>query len=427
MRCVARPRAEKGMPDTSNEYSDEGTAAHHLGSECLEDGVDCSDYEGSVILVGHDSATGWDGAKWDSTTVPKTFATRRTYEAATLAKDVQVYVGAVRDRIAFYGLLGASVDARYEQRVNIDHITHEWGAQGTADVVLVVTYPDGSTLVEVGDLKFGRGVQVDAAKNKQLMVYASGAIRMLRDEWTPVGEVPPTVHRVSLVIYQPRLDPRPSEYEMDTAELDAFIEEARARADEALMMYRGNKPAEYSPGEDACRWCKALPTCTAATTAVIETVDAGFDLIDAKSEEVPKAIPRMPVTLGQKLRMVPFLELWCKQVRAEVGRALFAGENVPGYKLVEGKRGNRQWTDQVATEELFKRMRLTLPETHKIELRSPAHLEELLKPQPRRWQRVLDANLISQRPGGPSVAPLNDKRPEWKPSPADGEFTVEQS
>jgi hypothetical protein len=36
MLCPAKPAMERGLPDASSDYADEGTAAHFLASYCLE-------------------------------------------------------------------------------------------------------------------------------------------------------------------------------------------------------------------------------------------------------------------------------------------------------------------------------------------------------------------------------------------------------
>jgi hypothetical protein len=60
--------------------------------------------------------------------------------------------------------------------VPIDHITGEYGATGTADAVLVIEWPDNTSWIDVWDLKYGCGVEVEAENNEQGMMYALGAI-----------------------------------------------------------------------------------------------------------------------------------------------------------------------------------------------------------------------------------------------------------
>ncbi|EXI92407.1 MAG: hypothetical protein AW12_00618 [Candidatus Accumulibacter sp. BA-94] len=51
-------------------------------------------------------------------------------------------------------------------------------------------------------------------------------------------------------------------------------------------------------------------------------------------------------------------------MRAEAERRLIAGISVPGFKLVEGKKGPRAWDDPTQVESLLKSMRLKAAEMY---------------------------------------------------------------
>src|SRR5690606_11631223 len=85
------------------------------------------------------------------------------------------------------------------------------------------------------------------------------------------------------------------------------------------------------------------------------------------------------------------IESWCKAVRRRVESELLAGRPVPGYKLVEGRRGARQWTNQEEAESALKTMRLKVEEMFDLKLISPTTAEKLHKAGklgPRQWQRL---------------------------------------
>lgn len=44
MNCTGSIILEKNIADTTSEHADEGTAAHFLASECLEQGKDATDF-----------------------------------------------------------------------------------------------------------------------------------------------------------------------------------------------------------------------------------------------------------------------------------------------------------------------------------------------------------------------------------------------
>jgi hypothetical protein len=108
------------------------------------------------------------------------------------------------------------------------------------------------------------------------------------------------------------------------------------------------------------------------------------------------------------------IESWVKAVRAEVERRLLAGQQVPGYKLVQGKKGNRAWTKAEDAEALLKALGLKSDRMYDYKLASPTSLEKLAKAGeigPRQWSKI--SELITQAEGSPSVAPLPTNGLHW--------------
>ena len=117
------------------------------------------------------------------------------------------------------------------------------------------------------------------------------------------------------------------------------------------------------------------------------------------------------------------IESWIKSIRAEVERRLMAGTPVAGYKLVQGKRGNRQWGNPEDAEAALKAMRVKHDQMYDYKLASPTSIEKLVKAEeigPRQWIKIQE--LITQSEGSPSVAPESDKRPALNSSADDSDF-----
>jgi hypothetical protein len=117
-------------------------------------------------------------------------------------------------------------------------------------------------------------------------------------------------------------------------------------------------------------------------------------------------------SLGNAMKQLDFVENWVKQVRAETERRLLAGDEVPGFKLVEGRQGNRTWADPEVAEAAMKQMRLNKEAMYDFKLISPTTAEKRAKAEsigPRQWVKLQE--LIVRKPGKPSVAPASDKRP----------------
>lgn len=392
MRCPGSVAMVADHPDTGSDFADEGTAAHELAAMVLTDGTDCAAYLGRVIVV-NDKQIPVDDE---------------------MVEYVQQYVDRTR-------AIGGELFV--EQRLSIEHLTGEDGAHGTSDAVIIA----GTELV-IRDLKYGRGVKVDAEGNEQLRIYALAALAEF--------ELVYDIHTVRLCIDQPRLG-HVSEDVLTVDELRAYGEAVKARAQrciDALGQYRrdGNIPVEtLSPSESACRWCSAKGTCPALRNHVLATV--ADDFVDITQPIAPKldgAVERDVdnATLGNLFAAVPLIEDWCKAIRARVESELLAGRTVPGFKLVEGRRGARQWVDPREAEEALKAMRLRVDEMYDLKLISPTTAEKLHKAGkigPRQWPKLQE--FITQAEGKPSVAPESDKRPALVMTAVEDEFDDETS
>lgn len=376
MRCPGSLALEAAFPNDSSEFAAEGTAAHTLAALALEQGNDAAAYLGRVIEA--------DGRDF---TVDE-----------EMASHVQSYIDAVRAAAQGGELL-------IEQRVEFsDHIGVP-ESFGTSDAVILLDRE-----IQVHDLKFGRGVRVEAEENEQLMLYALGAL----NEFGMLGDF----ESVRMVIHQPRLD-HVSEWACSVVDLLNFAQKAAMQASWAIAcIEQGVDEAEdLQPGEKQCRFCKAKATCPALTAQVLNTVADDFvDQTRDIGQQLGACTERVANSDGAHLaRMMPHLDLiesWCKAVRAEVERRLLAGEPVAGYKLVEGRRGARQWANQEEAEQALKTMRLKLEQMYDLKLISPTTAEKLHKAGdigPRQWPRL--QQLITQADGKPSVAPESDKRP----------------
>lgn len=366
MVCKGKLAVTADLPEQSSTYAQDGTCMHEFAAMCLERGTYPKDYIGKIS----DDAPGVEFTE-------------------DMADVIKVYVNYVRDLVESTG-----GKLFVEVAVPLEHITGEVGAHGTSDAVILT---DDEVIVV--DLKTGRGVEVTAWGNKQLMMYASGAIEKYGIAYD--------FKRARLAISQPLISHQPSEYRIDIETLNEVIAEIGDTADVAFRMYRGEIPIELTPHEDACRFCKAKP-CAAQEKFVQEQIGMDFDemLLSPKVEVALVSAEQ----LARSMACVDLIEGWCSAVRAKVEAELSHGRTVEGYKLVQGKKGNRQWRNAEEAETLLKKLKLKRDEMFDFKLISPTTAEKVFAERnPKQWEKVQE--IVAQSEGKLSVAPISDKRP----------------
>lgn len=400
MRCPGSLALEATQPDKETSFALEGTAAHALAEKVLRNRQNHPEhYAGCNVAMFLDSYPLAEHP--DDTSGPQV--------DEEMVESVGRYVDTV-------WALSQGNELLVEQRVDFSHIVGVEESFGTADGVIIA----GNEL-QIHDLKYGKGVRVDAEQNEQLQLYALGALEqfsMLYDFET-----------VRLFIHQPRLN-HVSEWALTVEELQAFGERAQEAAASVIVMFNiadceGVKtlPLEnFTPGEKQCRFCKASAICTARQQLHFDTIAGDFvDLTQPTGEQLAEAVKRVPLLTAEQLAEVysqaDFIESWLKAVRDRVNSELNAGHPVPGFKLVTGKQGNRAWSDEEAARALLKdQFRYKTEEVFDLKLISPTKAEKLIKKaSPRRWTKV--EALITRADGKPTVAPESDPRPALNINP----------
>lgn len=374
MACPGSVALEAEYPDSSSEFAAEGTVAHELASECLISGAD------PALMIGKPASV--DGFDF---TIDQ-----------TMVDHVKDYMKLVREYAEGGELL-------VEKRVGIGHLTGEEGAGGTSDAIII----KGNEIIIV-DLKYGMGVRVDAGDNPQLMLYALGAL----NEYDLVADF----DTVTMVIHQPRLN-HVSEHSIPVEDLLKFADEVRGAADKVR-----SPDGDLAPGEKQCKFCKAKATCPALRAEMAEVVGGSADIsdfADLVAQEITSETSDnyLPVAMSK----IEMIEQWCKAVRAETERRLLAGQPVTGYKLVEGRAGNRDWKDTKAVEDMMKKtFRMRDDQVYDFKLISPTKAEKVFKENPKRWANLQEQIVRSE--GKPSVAPATDKRPAMDIKPVMDDF-----
>lgn len=353
-------------------YAAEGTAAHGIAALCLENGCEAYDYVGMTYEV-DDHVITLD---------------------AEMMRQVQVgYVEPVLARAAGDTIL-------VEQKLPLKPVTGE-DSFGTADVVIL---HDKS--ISIVDLKFGQGLRIDAKDNDQLLTYALAAYKEF-------GHRVKDIEHVDLVIIQPRLN-HTSEWRVSIEELEAYGVRLAIMID---AIEHGN--IKINPGAEQCRWCAKAPTCSVLAVTTLQAVGADFDNLD----QAPDARDADNAELAKKLAAVETVKAWIKAVEEESRKRLLNGQSLPGFKLVEGRRGSRKWVDEHDVEEMMRAMRLKQDLMYEKSLVSPTSLEKLVKRGaigPRQWNKL--KGLVVQAEGSPTIVEESDPRTPLVIDPTGGLF-----
>lgn len=350
MNCAGSVKlaAEQPAPPTSFEAA-QGTFAHDIAAECLTTGVRPNDslgvpgaVEGHGIVCDQDMV---DGVTLYVETCAKLCLEKRWIE------------------------------------LSLTDALKEWDDDlgGTADFA---TYSPAKRLLRVVDFKYGAGMFVSADDNKQLKVYALGALLAVN---APVDTV-------EVYIVQPRFEGA-EPVRMQSFPAHDLMEFAGDIAYAAIATRLPEPPLTPGP------WCKKTFCPNARMCPALERMQ--HMLI---KQEFSAVIPFDPKTLASALDAIPLVEERIKAIKEFAYAQAVAGRTVPGYKLVD-KRPRRQWTDRIAVI-AWAKQRAIEPFEEPV-LKSPAQLEKGLKKSEKTELAAYTVSVSS----GTALVPEADARP----------------
>lgn len=268
-----------------------------------------------------------------------------------------------------------------EQRVDFSPWVPE--GFGTCDCIII----QDETLIII-DYKYGQGVAVSAEDNPQMKLYALGA---LNDYGIALD-----VTKVEMHIYQPRIN----NISVDSITVEDLMDWAEKTVKPVAQKAAKGK-GDYKPGEH-CRFCPHGGKCRALTKLCTEYVD---------THGLRVAVPVLaPHEVAEVLKMEPLISLWLKKVKDQALTTMMNGEELPGFKLVEGKLGDRKWSDELKVEEALRIAGYSHEEITETKLLSPAGMDKAIG---KKKVAELLEGLIDRAPGAPTIASESDKRPVY--------------
>ena len=270
---------------------------------------------------------------------------------------------------------GPDAELMIEQRFSLDKWVPD--SFGSADAVIIA----GNT-IEVCDLKYGKGVKVDAVGNPQLRLYGLGAAELFGDLYD--------FDTVRVTIIQPRLDHVSTE-EISLEDLKDWAENWVAPAAKLAM----SNTDEVHCG-DWCQFCPAKAICRERAEANLELARHDFKKPALLTDE----------EIGEILRQAEEVQKWVADVSAYALEQALAGKQYDGWKLVEG-RSIRKYADEIKVADTLKAAGFDEALLYERKLNGITNMEKLVG---KKKLTELLGDLLVKPAGKPVLVPESDKR-----------------
>lgn len=345
LKCLPSAKWEQQFPDKTSAYAEEGTRAHALAEKTLKEFRE----GGSPEVVSDD---------------------------AEMKEAIQSYVDTVVEK--YTEARQASPDARLLIEQHLDF--SKWVPQGfgTGDCLII-----SDKILEVCDLKYGKGVEVSAQGNSQMRLYALGAIEAQEMFWG--------FDKVRMTIIQPRIGNISSE-EMSVEDLKAWGAIAHQRA---LLAFEGKgKPV----AGDHCRFCRCRTVCRTYADYMTAPLKEAF--------KMPQEL--QPDEIADIVLKAKKIKNWLEDIETYALVQAMDGRKLPGLKLVAGRSVRKIINPDLAAGKLleagYKPEEIYKPQS----LQTMTELKKLCGAK--KLESLLEGNMETTK-RSPALVPESDKRP----------------
>ena len=273
-----------------------------------------------------------------------------------------------------------------EQRVDASEYVDN--CFGTADLVIIT-----DKVAHIIDLKLGKGVEVHAEENPQLMIYGLGVLHM--------AEALYDIETVRMTIFQPRLY-NSSTWDVSPEYLKRWGEEVLRPAGAQALIGAG----EFAAGT-WCRFCRARNQCRARAEHFLEMAKMEFRQPALLSDE----------EVSEIIAKADELSKWASDVYAFAqDQAISHGKHWPGYKVVEGRSVRKFTSDE---EVIQAAQQAGYKDIFKHSLIGITEMERLMGKE--NFNTIL-GRLVYKPKGKLTLVPDSDKRDAISTSSAQADF-----
>ena len=355
MTCTPSAKMEEGFPDESSVFAAEGTFAHAV-------------FEQELLHFLGRPAEDLDPADVEQ------------YDSPALRDHVMDAVRAVIERIKEAYSVCKDPKILVEQRLDFSPWVPE--GFGTGDVVIVT-----DDLIEVMDLKYGKGITVEAEDNSQMRLYGLGA-------YNEHGHLYDIKH-CRMTILQPRLN----NYASEQIGIDKLLDWGRDIV-KPLAKKAWAGEGEMVAGEHCTKgFCRARYQCPQRAKQAYELAEKDFALTEPELlsiEQIAEVLAKADVAID-----------WLNDVKAYALKEAEKGKAIPGFKLVEG-RSNRKYSKPDAVAKRLVESGIKEALIYEKSLLGITAMEKVLGKK--EFTRLLE-DLIDKPAGKPTLVPEKDKRP----------------
>lgn len=358
--------------DTGSDAAREGTAAHQVFAICLDVRVSPRTLIGETIYV-DDLGESWKVDAEMGEEVDRSYE----YVMDHLTPNAQVWV---------------------EKKLSLHRVLPN--QKGTADVTVL---PAQGPVLHVFDLKYGKGKHVEVVDNNQTKLYGIGAYdNLLTDADRQRVKI------IRLHIIQPRTGNIAS-WDIDVSDLERFRAEAKAKYWQSM----DPEQRQFVAGRH-CWFCDYRFRCTHLIKSILMMAIDSNDLTDLNDIDAFKSADAFTdEELAHLWPMLDFIGAWANNMKKFMDAEAARGREFNGLKLVEGRKGNRQWTDEELAEQYLESKGLDEDKRYKKTLVTVAQAEKIV------GRKNLDdefKELFSQGSAKPTLATADDPRTEYNQS-----------
>jgi hypothetical protein len=371
LACTPSARLEEKFlqsnPEKPSEYSEEGTLAHELAELTLR------------LNLGEIDITAFGKEN-------KKLLGHRFFKEEMLDY-VDGYVSCVLQKYSEAHEQDSGAVILLESKLDFSHIVEQ--GFGTGDVVIL--HSDTVTII---DLKYGKGVKVDAQNNPQLRLYGIGA--------AGVAELYGKVDKVEMIIVQPRLDHISTEL-LTIEELNQWADEVVKPSAEKAYLGEG----EQVTGSH-CKFCKVKGICRAYADQQLALARYEFkDPYLMSDNEV-----------AEVYRYSSMIQDWANAVAEYMLDQALKGKKFEGFKVVEGT-SKRTWASESRTEDTLNNMGYAPYEYMNSKLKGITDIKKLVGAAA--FVEKIEP-LIVKPDGKPTLVPDSDPRLPYGVSQIENDF-----